>query len=100
MIPCDFLAPAQSHNPLGKHHEILLSNFFAQTEALMKGKTSEEARSELAAAGVKGKHLYEVILKLLQVMILNACCHIRCSLETVRRTQSCSQSSHREFLVN
>ena len=38
IIPCDFIAPAQTHNKLGKHHEILLSNFFAQTEALMLGK--------------------------------------------------------------
>eukprot|EP01103_Thecamoeba_quadrilineata_P016487 TRINITY_DN5526_c0_g1_i2.p1 TRINITY_DN5526_c0_g1~~TRINITY_DN5526_c0_g1_i2.p1 ORF type:complete len:451 (+),score=94.96 TRINITY_DN5526_c0_g1_i2:85-1353(+) len=38
LIPCDFLAPIQTHNPLGSHHQILLSNFFAQTEALMKGK--------------------------------------------------------------
>jgi glucose-6-phosphate isomerase len=39
LIPCDFIAPALSHNPIGDHHNILLSNFFAQTEALMKGKT-------------------------------------------------------------
>ena len=50
LIPCDFLAAAHSHNPLGDHHPILLSNFFAQTEALMKGKTTEEARAELVAA--------------------------------------------------
>ncbi len=47
LIPCDFLAPVETHNPLGEHHEILLSNFFAQTEALMKGKTAEEVRVEL-----------------------------------------------------
>jgi glucose-6-phosphate isomerase len=47
LIPCDFLAPAQSHNPLGDHHAILISNFLAQTEALMRGKTAEEARAEL-----------------------------------------------------
>ncbi|MCB0717671.1 MAG: glucose-6-phosphate isomerase [Bacteroidetes bacterium] len=41
LIPCDFLAAAQSHNPSGSHHPILLSNFFAQTEALMKGKRTE-----------------------------------------------------------
>ncbi|MGE4297438.1 MAG: glucose-6-phosphate isomerase [Desulfovibrionaceae bacterium] len=57
LIPCDFLAPAQSLNPVGEHHAILLSNFFAQTEALMRGKTSDEARDELAAAGVRGKAL-------------------------------------------
>ena len=39
MIPCDFIAPANSQNPIGNHHQILLSNFFAQTEALMKGRT-------------------------------------------------------------
>ena len=47
LIPCDFLAPAQTHNPLGDHHEKLLANFFAQTEALMMGKTQEEAAEEL-----------------------------------------------------
>jgi glucose-6-phosphate isomerase len=47
LIPCDFIAPAQTHNPLGKHHQILLSNFFAQTEALMNGKTEEEVIAEL-----------------------------------------------------
>jgi glucose-6-phosphate isomerase len=57
LIPCDFLAAAQSHNPLGDHHPILLSNFLAQTEALMKGKTPDEARSELIAAGVSGAQL-------------------------------------------
>ncbi|MCK6578612.1 MAG: glucose-6-phosphate isomerase [Anaerolineae bacterium] len=51
LIPCDFLAPAQTLNPLGDHHPILLANFFAQTEALMKGKTPDEARVELIAAG-------------------------------------------------
>jgi len=47
LIPCDFLAPARSHNPLGLHHPILLANFFAQTEALMTGKTEAEAADEL-----------------------------------------------------
>jgi glucose-6-phosphate isomerase len=50
VIPCDFLAPVETHNPLGKHHEILLANFFAQPEALMKGKTPDEARAELEAS--------------------------------------------------
>ncbi|MBN1658306.1 MAG: glucose-6-phosphate isomerase [Anaerolineae bacterium] len=50
LIPCDFLAAAQSQNPLGDHHTLLLSNYFAQTEALMKGKTPDEARAELVAA--------------------------------------------------
>jgi len=48
LIPCDFLAPVQSHNPLGDHHQKLLANFFAQTEALMMGKTREEVEAELA----------------------------------------------------
>src|SRR5476651_602263 len=51
IIPCDFIAPAQSHNPLGEHHTMLLSNFFAQTEALMNGKTREEVEAELKASG-------------------------------------------------
>jgi len=53
LIPCDFIAPAVSHNPIGEHHAILLSNFFAQTEALMKGKTREEVVEELKNAGKK-----------------------------------------------
>jgi glucose-6-phosphate isomerase len=57
LIPCDFLAACQSHNPLGDHHPILLSNFLAQTEALMKGKTSDEARAELEEAGISGEQL-------------------------------------------
>ena len=51
LIPCDFIAPAQSHNPSGDHHPKLLSNFFAQTEALMNGKTEEEVESELERSG-------------------------------------------------
>ena len=51
LIPCDFIAPAQSHNKIGAHHTLLLSNFFAQTEALMNGKTYEEVVAELKAAG-------------------------------------------------
>jgi glucose-6-phosphate isomerase len=52
LIPCDFLAPARTHNPLGEHHKMLLANFFAQTEALMHGKTEEEARQELEGQGL------------------------------------------------
>lgn len=47
LIPCDFLAPAISHNPVSDHHPKLLANFFAQTEALMNGKSEEEVRAEL-----------------------------------------------------
>ena len=57
VIPADFLAPAVSHNAVGDHHGILLANFFAQTEALMKGKTAKEAREELEAAGVPDERI-------------------------------------------
>ncbi|MFV0321103.1 MAG: glucose-6-phosphate isomerase [Alphaproteobacteria bacterium] len=50
-IPCDFIAPAISHNPVGDHHQKLLSNFFAQTEALMRGKNKSEAELELEVQG-------------------------------------------------
>jgi glucose-6-phosphate isomerase len=61
LVPCDFLAAAQSHNPLGDHHRILLSNFLAQTEALMRGKTPEEVRDELVAQGVTGERLEKLV---------------------------------------
>ncbi|HEU0065230.1 MAG TPA: glucose-6-phosphate isomerase, partial [Flavisolibacter sp.] len=51
LIPCDFIAPAQTHNPIGDHHVKLLSNFFAQTEALMNGKTEQEVTDELEKQG-------------------------------------------------
>lgn len=51
LIPCDFIAHAISHNPIGDHHVKLLSNFFAQTEALMNGKTLEEVKAEMTKAG-------------------------------------------------
>ena len=51
LIPCDFIAPAQTHNPIGEHHTLLLSNFFAQTEALMNGKDEAEVITELKASG-------------------------------------------------
>lgn len=51
LIPCDFIAPAVSQNPTGEHHKILLSNFFAQTEALMNGKSMDTVVKELATAG-------------------------------------------------
>ena len=57
LIPCDFLAAVESHNPRGDHHPILLSNFLAQTEALMKGKTAREVRSELIKEGYDGEYL-------------------------------------------
>ena len=52
LIPCDFIAPAISHNPIADHHTKLLSNFFAQTQALMNGKTAEEAKAELEKSGM------------------------------------------------
>ncbi len=51
VIPCDFIAPAISHNPIGDHHLKLMSNFFAQTEALMNGKSENEVKIELMKAG-------------------------------------------------
>ncbi|MGA7749427.1 MAG: glucose-6-phosphate isomerase [Gallionella sp.] len=57
MIPADFLAPMRSQNPIGEHHAILLANCFAQTEALMVGKTATEARAELEAQGLQGEAL-------------------------------------------
>ncbi|PSL24946.1 glucose-6-phosphate isomerase [Chitinophaga ginsengisoli] len=53
IVPADFIAPAISHNPIGDHHVKLLSNFFAQTEALMNGKTEAEVRAELEKSGLK-----------------------------------------------
>lgn len=61
LIPCDFIAPAQTHNPIGDHHLKLISNFFAQTEALMNGKTDVEAGNELEKSGLTT----EAIAKLL-----------------------------------
>lgn len=61
LIPCDFIAPVKSHNAIGDHHAILLSNFFAQTEALMKGKTAEEVRTELAGSGVRESAMADLV---------------------------------------
>jgi glucose-6-phosphate isomerase len=61
LIPCDFLAPVVSQNPVGDHHPKLLANFFAQTEALMKGKTSDEARAELEKEGLSGEALEKLL---------------------------------------
>lgn len=63
IIPADFIATVESHNPIGNglHHEILLANFLAQTEALMRGKTVDEARKELEKEGKSGEQL-ELIL--------------------------------------
>uniref|UniRef100_A0A452UY38 Glucose-6-phosphate isomerase n=1 Tax=Ursus maritimus TaxID=29073 RepID=A0A452UY38_URSMA len=63
MIPCDFLIPVQTQHPIrkGLHHKILLANFLAQTEALMKGKSKEEARKELQAAGKSPEALEKLL---------------------------------------
>ena len=61
LIPADFIAPARPQNPLGEHHDILLANFFAQTEALMRGKTAEEVRAELKSKGVEGEQLEQLV---------------------------------------
>jgi len=63
LIPCDFIAPANTHNPIAKgiHHKILLANFLAQTEALMAGKTEQQAKSELEKAGVSGEKLKQLL---------------------------------------
>ena len=60
VIPCDFLAPLETHNPMGKHHEVLLANYFAQTEALMRGKTPDEARAELEAQKLPPERVKEL----------------------------------------
>ncbi len=61
IIPCDFIAPAVSHNPMGDHHAILLSNFFAQTEALMNGKTAAEVEEELRADGKNEEEIAQLV---------------------------------------
>jgi glucose-6-phosphate isomerase len=61
LIPCDFIVPAQTHNPIGDHHLKLISNFFAQTEALMNGKTDEEAQKELEKAGLTAEEIAKLL---------------------------------------
>ena len=56
-VPCDFIIPAISHNEIGNHHEILLANILAQSEALMKGKTTAQAAEELKAKGLSAKEI-------------------------------------------
>jgi glucose-6-phosphate isomerase len=60
LVPCDFLVGLQSHEP-GDHHRLLLANCFAQTEALMRGRTADEAREELRAAGLDGPALEAMV---------------------------------------
>ena len=61
LIPCDFIAPAISHNPVGDHHPKLLANFFAQTEAMMVGKTEEQVKTELKKAGKTDEEIAELL---------------------------------------
>lgn len=63
MIPCDFIAPVNTHNPIsnGLHHQILLANFLAQPEALMRGKSSEAARTELAKSGLADDEIAKIL---------------------------------------
>ncbi|WP_119679150.1 glucose-6-phosphate isomerase [Indioceanicola profundi] len=61
LIPCDFIAPVKTQNPLGRHHPILLSNALAQTEALLTGKTGGEVRAELEKEGKSGPALEELL---------------------------------------
>ncbi|AZA50288.1 glucose-6-phosphate isomerase [Chryseobacterium carnipullorum] len=61
LIPCDFIVPAISHNPVGEHHKILVSNFIAQTEALMNGKTAEQVAAELKDAGMEESEMEKLI---------------------------------------
>ncbi len=61
LIPCDFIAPAISHNPTGDHHQKLMSNFFAQTEALAFGKSAETVKAELEAAGKSAEEVAELV---------------------------------------
>jgi len=60
-VPADFLVPARSKNPLGEQHSVLLAYFFAQTRALMRGKTEAEARVELEAAGCSEEMIRDVL---------------------------------------
>ncbi len=61
LIPCDFIAPAQSQNPIGDHHEKLIANFIAQTEALMKGKRKEDALRELKEQGLDDVDIEKIL---------------------------------------
>jgi len=60
-VPCDFIAPAQSHNRTGDHHKKLLANFFAQTQALMMGKTEEEVEKELEKQGLTAEEIARLL---------------------------------------
>lgn len=63
IIPADFIAPVHTHNPIndGIHHNILLANFLAQTEALMTGKSEEQAKAELQKQGLTEESLSQIL---------------------------------------
>ncbi|MDX1667655.1 MAG: glucose-6-phosphate isomerase, partial [Saprospiraceae bacterium] len=61
LVPCDFIAPVNSHNPIGYHHSLLLSNFFAQTEALMMGRTEKEAEKDLRRSGKSAEEIEKLL---------------------------------------
>jgi glucose-6-phosphate isomerase len=61
LVPCDFIAPIETHNLVGEHHKLLLSNFFAQTEALMKGKNQKEVSSELQKSGLSEPEIQKLL---------------------------------------
>ncbi|HMA91613.1 MAG TPA: glucose-6-phosphate isomerase [Polyangiaceae bacterium] len=61
LVPADFLMPVQTQNPIGDHHTLLASNCFAQTEALMRGKTAEEARAELMRSGIAAARVEQLV---------------------------------------
>lgn len=61
LIPCDFIAPAKSHNPAGDHHQKLMSNFFAQTEALAFGKSESAVKEEFTKAGKTEDHMADLV---------------------------------------
>ena len=73
LIPCDFIAPVETHNPVrgGLHHEVLLANFLAQTEALMKGKTREEAHEEIKKSNMSEEQIALILPhKVIRLFIL------------------------------
>jgi glucose-6-phosphate isomerase len=61
LVPADFIAAAESHNPIGRHQVILLSNFFAQTEALMRGRSASEVRAQLRRSGIPDERIEELV---------------------------------------
>jgi glucose-6-phosphate isomerase len=61
LVPCDFIGCARSHNPLADHHPKLIANMIAQSEALMVGRTREEARAELVRRGLSAGQVSELL---------------------------------------